>query len=248
MSLNNLQKNFAKHIFDRKQIAIIGDLPYLNQESLARLNIYRNNVFGGFSSVLSSIFSSVKNIVGEKKFKKLIEDYQKKYPSKSGNLNYYGESFPRFLSKTKPDFLSDLAKLELYFHNCYYASDVDDFDIENFKKLNPKNFFDLKFQLHPSCFLIKSKFPIFSIWKKNGKKIPTIIKAEFALVERANGSCEIHQLTEAEFVFLDNLAKEKTLYQTYQEIIKLTKKDFDIGKLLNKFITIRVVANFLTPQ
>ena len=245
MLLNKLQNNFAKHIFNRKAIAITSSLPYSNQEALARLNIYRNNVFGNFYSVLSSIYAVVKKIVGEKKFKKFVEEYQNKYHSTNGNLDNYGDKFPLFLKKQEPGFLSDLAQLELYYHQCYFAREVENFDIKKFQKLAPEKFFDLKFELHPSCFLMKSEFAIFSIWKKEAKKNIKINKPEFALIERVYDSCQIHKLSEVEFIFLDNLTKKKTLYFIYQKISKLAKEEFDIGQIMNRFIANKVISKIL---
>jgi hypothetical protein len=242
MLLKTIQNDFANHIFDRKKNKIINSLPYSNQEALARLNIYRNNVFGNFSSVLTSIFEVSKKIIGEKKFKNLIEEYQKKYPSKSGDLNEYGDNFPKLLKGLQPEFLYDLSRLELALHQCYYADDVDDFAIDNFRKISPEKFYNLTFDLHPSCFLIESEFPIFTIFKKKKKNLNK--KTEFILVERASGTCEAKLLNHEEFIFLKNLLKKKTLFQNYKNIAKLIGKEFDIGAMLNKFINNRVICNF----
>ncbi len=240
-----LQRQFSAHIFNRGDEKITDFLPYSNQESLARLNIYRNNVFGNFFSVLSMIFPAVKKNIGDKKFKKFVEDYQINHPSKNGNLDQYGDEFPIFLKKQKLAFLSDLAQLELFYHNCYFAKNVKDFDIENFKKLAPEKLFNLKFNLHPSCFLMESKFAIFSALKNDSKKSSPLKNPEFILIERVLDKCQIHKLTWMEFEFLNNLFKGKNLYQIYQKITKTTKTEFDIGKMLNKFITSRIIAEYL---
>jgi hypothetical protein len=95
--------------------------------------------------------------------------------------------------------------------------------------------------------VISSKFPIFSIWKDNiengGKKKIPLKNSEFALVERLSGKVTIHKITEEEFLFLKNISK-KTLYKTYEEITKITKKECDIGGLVNRFIGSGVITNF----
>ncbi len=242
MSLKKIQDSFSNHIFDRKKTTIINFLPYSNQEALARLNIYRNNIFGNFSSVLESIFEVSKKIIGPKKFKNLVENYQKKYPAKSGNLDDYGDNFPKLLKTLKPAFLYDLSRLELLFHNSYYSNNAKDFDINKFQKINPEDFFKLTFDLHPSCFLLKSEFPIFTIFTKKKKILSK--KSEFVLIERACGACEVKNLDLIEFTFLENLSKKKNLFQTYKKIVNLTKKEIDIGAMLNKFINNKVICNF----
>ncbi len=241
--LAKLQENFCAHIFNRNRKNITKSLPYSNQETLARLNIYRNNVFGNFEGVLESIFPLVKKISGAKEFKKIVENYCVKNPSLSGNLNLFGDNFPKFL---KP-LLSDIARLELASHHCYYAAEVADFDIKNFQNLAPEKLFKLRFELHPSCFFIESRFAIFNIWQNfiNDKKIKKTApkKTEILLVERGRGNCAVQKLSPVEFIFLQNLHNKKTLYQTYQKMVKVSK-DCDIGSILNKFISLRIITKF----
>jgi hypothetical protein len=187
-NLGKLQQNFSDHIFNRRKVSILSSFSYSSQEALARLNIYRNNVFGNFSSVLSSIFEVTKKKLGEKKFDELVEKYCVKFSSKSGNLDDYGSEFPQFLKKIKPAFLSDLARLEWLYHQSYLSAEAGNFDVEKFKKIIPENFQNLCFELHPSCFLLRSKFAIFSLWKNgiedNLKKKVVVNRPEFVLVGR----------------------------------------------------------------
>ncbi len=244
-NLAKLQQNFCWHIFDRNKKEIANILPYSNQEALARLNIYRNNVFGNFVGVLEMIFPATKKFLGQKEFIKIAENYCVKNPSISGNLNSFGDNFPKFLKVE----VADLARLELALHHCYYVAEVKDFDIKKFQKLAPEKLFDLRFELDPSCFLIESKFMIYNIWQdfiaeKRIKK--TIIKKpQTLLVERARGDCEVRELNKVEFIFLKNLKENKTLYQTYQKMMR-AEKNCDIGSILNKFISLRIITNTIS--
>jgi hypothetical protein len=247
-----LQQNFCTHLFDKKSTEIINSLPYSKQEALARLNIYRNNVFGNFESVLSSIYPAIKRLVGEDYFEKLVLDFCKKYPSRSGNLDDFGSEFPQFLQQTrrkhKLPYLPDTARLELFFHQAYFCKDAVDFDLKKFQKIPPEDFFNLTFKLHPSCFLIASKFPIFSIWQSNvNEKKPkklSLQQAESALISKALGQVEIIKLSPAEFIFLENVSKEKNLFETYKKILRRTKSDCNIGKILQKFVAAKIINNF----
>ena len=92
---------------------------------------------------------------------------------------------------------------------------------------------------------MESKFAIFSALKNDSKKSSPLKNPEFILIERVLDKCQIHKLTWMEFEFLNNLFKGKNLYQIYQKITKTTKTEFDIGKMLNKFITSRIIAEHL---
>ncbi len=243
--LLDIQRIFFHHIFDEGDTKILNLLPYSSQESLARLNIYRNNIFGGTSSVLYSIFEATKKVIGEDRFEELSQSYAKKHHSKSGNLNDYGVEFPQFIAKESLPFISDLSRLEWYYHICYYAKDVPDFDVEVLQKLSQEKLPNLKFKLHPSCYLLESEFGIFSFWKglidgKKRKKLPSKDR-EFLLVERASGARNIRQLNREEFLFLDNIQKQKTLYETYEVIRRKMKRDVDVGKIMQNFISLRIL-------
>ncbi len=251
-NISTLQKNFARHIYQESNKRIIDSLPYSNQEALARLNIYRNNVFGNFDSVLESIFEATKKVVGAKYFSQIAAQYHQRHFSRSGNLDHYGDKFPDFIKhiskQHKLAYLHDLCRLELLYHQAYFVKNVDDFDIKKFQKIPQEKFFNLTFELHPSCFLFSSKFPIFTIWKeslkKSGRKKISLTEAELALVSRASGKLEITKMSPEEFVFLSNLKQQKTLFETYKKILRLTKKECDIGALLQAFINSRVITNF----
>ncbi len=251
-----LQKDFVSHIYKKSDQKILDLLPYSKAESLSRLSIYRNNVFGNFTSVLESVYEVVQKLVGEEYFLSLAEKYAKKYPSKSGNLDNYGEYFSEFLKQKKMQhklpYLSDIAKLEYLFHKCYFSKEADDFDIENFQKISPEDFSNLTLKLHPSVFLLKSKFSIFSIWKDNiendGKNKISIENSECVLIDRANGNSEVKSLSREEFIFLSEIEKQNKLYEVYKKIARNNKKEGsdepDIGKLLEKFIQLRIINNF----
>jgi len=235
-----LQKQFASHIFDKKDVAITKFTSYSSGEALARLNIYRNNVLGNFESVLSSIFIVTKKILGEKKFTKLVLEYSEKFPSKTGNLDDFGNFFPQFIGKVEGLYLKDLAQLELLYHHSYFAAETKEkFNIEKFKKLPPEKFFDLTFKVDSSCVLFATKFPIFSIWQ-NSKKSKSLPKPEFMLVY----SYKILKLSEEEFLFLSLIQKGKKLYDIYKSLNKKTKKEIDVGGILNKFISNGVIINY----
>lgn len=250
-----LQKDFKNHLYQKNHEKIIATLPYSKQEALARLNIYRNNVFGNFNGVLQSIYEVVEKLVGKEYFAQICALYHQKYFSKSGNLDNYGNDFAKFLKEEKTNhkiaFLPDLARLELCYHKSYFADIAPQFPLEKFQKLSQKKFFNLQFQLHPSCFLLTSKFAVFSIWKSNiekksSKKIDAA-QPEFAMVERASTRVNIHKISQEEFLFLKNISK-KTLFKTYEEIVKITGVEFDIGALVNKFITNGIIINFKTKE
>lgn len=248
----NLQEKFIKHIYQSSNEEILDNLPYSKEEALARMEIYRNNIFGNYLSVLSSNYEVVENLVGEEYFEKLALSFCQKYHSKSGNLDDYGFEFPNFIKSKKKqhklDYLHEIANLELLYHKSYFIADNNEFNLENFQKISEEDFFNLTFTLHKSCFLLSSKFPLFSIWKdnieNNGKNKINLNKKEFILIDNALGKVMMSNLSEEEFIFLDQISKGKNLYETYKIINRKIKKEVDIGQILQKFISSRTINNF----
>ena len=240
MSLRQLQQNFANHIFKKSDRKILQELAYSDQEALARLNIYRNNVLGSFESALSSTFNVTQKILGAVKFVELTQKYCRKFPSKSGNLNEFGQDFPQFLSRYQPRYLKDLSQLELLHNQAFLnGKSATVFDVEKFKKLPAEKFTQLTFELDPSCTLLASKFAIFTIWKK-GSAVKNFLKPELVAIY----SDQVLLLSAEEFLFLSLIRKQKNLYEIYKLLCRKIKKEADVGKLINRFISNGVIVRF----
>jgi len=238
--LLKLQRDFSSHLFDKKNTIVIKNISSAKDEALARLNVYRNNVYSNFESVLSSTFPIIKKILGEKKFEQLIEKYCLKFPSQSGNLDEFGLKFPNLFLQDKALYLKDLARLEILFHQSVFTQKIENkFDIKKFQKLSPEKFYDLAFTIHPHCKLFSSKFAIFSIWQK-GREVKNFRKPEFMLVFEER----VLKLSEEEFLFLLLLQKKKKLYEIYKKLYQKTKSEVDIGKFIQHFILNGIIINY----
>jgi len=238
--LAKIQQNFAKHIYKKSDKKILNETIHSDIEALERLNIYRNNVLGNFESILSSIFIVTKKIIGDKKFDELTQKFCQKFPSKSGDLNEFGTEFPQFIKSCEPKYLKDLAQLELFYHQSYFAAKPKkEFDLDKFKKIKAEDFSKIIFTLNPSCILLASKFAIFSIWQKE-QKIKNFAKPEFTAIH----SNKILSLSAEEFLFLSLILQKKPLYKIYESLCKKSKKEIDIGALINRFIADGTIIKF----
>lgn len=236
--LLQIQRQFSHHIFNKFDEKILEEISCQKEEALSRLNIYRNNVLGNFESVLSSIFPVTKKILGKENFELLVGKYCKKFPSKSGDLNEFGKEFPELLTRCQTTYLKDLARLELFYHQSYFAAKAKEkFDVAKIKNLPAEEFYNLIFTIDPSCVLLASKFAVFSIWKSE-KKIKNYAKPQSVLI----CSDKILKLSEEEFLFLALIQKQKKLFEIYKTLRKKTKKEvarkeIDIGKFINRFVS-----------
>lgn len=251
MKLQQLQKEFAAHLYNKKKDKIFDVIQKDAVPVNKRLQIYHNNVFGNFDSVLEMVYPKTKEVVGDDYFENLANIYHQKYRSLTGNLDDYGKYFPNIISNLKKEhqliYLKDLAKLEWFYHQLYFSKDAQPIDVIKLQNLKEKDYYQVKFKLHPSCKIIKSTYPIFTIWninKKSTKKINLNKNSgEMILLERCHFKSNIHKLDEQEYQFLQMIKKQNNIYQIYKNISKIYP-EFDIGALINKYISNGVLSEF----
>lgn len=252
MKLKEIQEEFAKHIYDKTQNKVFDVIDESDIDKNERLEIYRNNVLGNFDTALELTYEVIKKLVGDQYFESLSKKYHQKYRSKSGNLDDYGNYFHRLISSLKKEhqlpYLSDIAKLEWRYHLAYFAANTTPLDTKKLQQVPEENFSELIFKLHPSCHLFSSQYPVFTIWnnvRKNFKKEINIKnkKGELILIERSHLKTNIHNLSEIEYMFLQNIKKKSTLYKIYETLGKVDPQ-IAIGLLVNKFVSNGVLNNF----
>ena len=69
------------------------------------------------------------------------------------------------------------------------------------------------------------------------------LKKEYILIERSGQQTNIHNLSKPELLFLKYIKNNQNLYEIYQNISQ-EFPDFDIGSLMNKFISNGTIVNY----
>jgi Putative DNA-binding domain len=106
--------------------------------ALERLAIYGYAYYARLLECLRDEFPVLKHALGEELFDAFAAEYLEQYPSHSYTLFQLGANFPRFLAETRPDregegspatdwpdFLIDLATLELTFNEVFDGAGVE---------------------------------------------------------------------------------------------------------------------------
>ncbi len=155
-----------------------------------RFDVYRNNVTVSLTEALELGFPVIRKLVGSGNFKLLASAYLRRHPPHSPLMMHFGADMPSFLSKFEPTrhtgYLPDVARLELAIRDSYHAADADPIDPAELEALPPQVLTDSRMQLAPSLRLVRSPWPIFSIWRFNveeGAKTPEMV-TEDVLVAR----------------------------------------------------------------
>jgi hypothetical protein len=162
-SLRELQQSFAAALRD-PDVACAVFPP-------ANLGVYRNNGRIAFREALERKYPVVRRRVGDDYFRQLGLLYRERFPSRSGDLHYYGRDFPAFLDEYLAGgdyaWLADLARLEWLRVESAFAPDLPPLGADALALHPGATLEHLVFGLQPSLRLLSSPFPVFSVWLAN---------------------------------------------------------------------------------
>ncbi|HDZ80864.1 MAG TPA: DUF2063 domain-containing protein [Roseobacter sp.] len=202
-----------------------------------RYDVYRNNVTHSLIAALRTAFPLVCKILGSKSFAGLAPAFVRSHPPRSPLMMHYGAEFPQFLANfpelSKFGFLSDCAKLDLAFRASYHAADSLSIDPTAFQTLPPDVVMQERLKLAPSTRVLRSRWPIFDIWRFNNvinAPKPTL-QAQDVLITRPEFDPQPHLLPTGAASWLDRLGKGDTFGEAYDSALATTP-EFDLSKSL----------------
>ncbi|HEX9391535.1 MAG TPA: DNA-binding domain-containing protein [Usitatibacteraceae bacterium] len=218
-----------------------------------RLEIYRYNVLANLRGALADIYPVVQAIVGEAFFRHAAEQFIRVCPSRSGDLNQFGQDWAAFLA-TYPHardlpYLADVAKLEWAWHESFHAADHAAFDLARLSSVAPEQHGRLRFQLHSSVRLLSSGFPLFHIWEVNqpgyggAMELDWTTGGDHLLIHRQGVEVSIHRLEPAAWKFLRALSAGAELEQAAEQALE-ADAEFDLQGFLLQSVQCDVIVNF----
>jgi hypothetical protein len=222
MNLHNLQENFINYLYNPNKNDILSAISDNVIQSEKLLQIYRNNLFKNLQNSLKITFPLIYKYLGDAEFQKISYQYIIQNPSKSNNLDNYGERF----CYDQNDFLKNLSKFEWLCHLSFLAADSKLITQEDLQKIDPEKLFNLKFTLNPAIFLLKSNYDFESQKKKQINY----------LIYRENNKVKTEKIIQNQFLFLTEIKNGLTLFEIYE------KYEIDIGKLLAKYINYGILS------
>lgn len=189
-----------------------------------RLAIYSHAYFGRLQECLRAEFPVLLQALGDKLFNLFTFDYLQHYPSRSYTLNRLGENFPNHLARTRPDaaaprdareswpdFIIELATLELAFLEVYDGLGIEGqllpdgriiraLPVEHVLALRP---------MPASCLrLFAFRYPVgpyfLAVRRKEKPQLPEPAES-FVAMTRRNYRVVLHELTSSQYAFLEAL-------------------------------------------
>jgi len=190
-----------------------------------RFAVYRNNVMASLAAALARRYPVIERLVG-------------------------GEFFGAFGPARQLPYLADVARLEAARTRAYHAEDATPLGADGFAALDAEALGDIRLQLHPSAAILRSPFPIVTIWAMNSGELEPrpieIGQGEDALVVRPRLDVEIRALPPGGAAFLQSLADGLPL----RDAIGVALADhsgFDLTGNLAGLIGSGVVSAILSP-
>ena len=187
----------------------------------ARLAIHRQNVVGNLGKALGLAFPAVDRLVGAEFFADAARWFAVERPPRTACLDDYGAEFPDFLAEWVPaaslPYLADVARLEWAVDMALHAPDDATLDIAALRDA-AADAGRLRFAAHPAVSLVRSDYPVNSIWRAvlDGDDV-ALAAIDLGsgpvqlIVERRAGSVDIARLDEPEWRFAAALFDGATL-------------------------------------
>lgn len=219
--------------------------------------VYRNNYRGNLHDTLASAYPVIRQLVGEDFFRLLAKHFIGQHASRSGNLHRYGSEMAEFLTHFEQTlhlvYLPDMARLEWAYHRSYFADNAPPFDLSRLANVAPDSYAGLHWQLHPSCALLTTAYPVAAIWQAhqdgvNGDfNIDLQSGGDSLLVYRNGLNVDIVRIAPASLQWLDQLRQNIGMGDATEATLSV-HPDFNVATTLQHWIAQGVLVDFDTSQ
>jgi hypothetical protein len=220
----------------------------------SRFGVYRNNVMAGLINAIAARYPVARRLLWDDAFNRVASLYVMTEPPRSPVLLEYGDGFPQFLRNigqaASADYLADVAELEAARVRAYHAADATPLSRGTLAALSPDGLADMRLRLHPSVTLIKSRFPVVSIWEANCQANDNMLatwRPECALVARPHLQVEVRRLTPGVHEFFEALANGHSIGEAIERGSASTP-DFDLAECFNILIASEIVVGLEPPE
>jgi hypothetical protein len=244
-SLRDLQVDVLKAVLSAEdgraaRLVVARGIP-----AMRRLGIYANNARVNFHESLQASFPAVLRLVGEEYFHQCAREYQKRYPSTCGDLQYTGTRLPDYLAELHVNdefrYLGDVARLEWLRQETLISADHRPLDFEKLAAIAPSEYAELRFRLHPSARLFDSEYPCWNIWQANvaSDGEPEIIDLatgpDRLLLIRRTLQIEAHRLSHGERSFLIAVREGEGFERAVEDGVNCDS-EFSAAAALQRFV------------
>jgi hypothetical protein len=217
-----MQADFAAALLDPDTVVPDGLSDPHGRPAPKRFSIYRNNVVASLTRALEAAFPTVRKLVGDEFFAAMAVVFLRAHPPTSRIMMLYGDALPGWLEKFPPvahlGYLPDVARLDQAMRESYHSADADPLTKDEIRHLTEADLGGMRLILAPSLRLIRSRWPIQSIWVANAEGGPAPRPgAETALILRPQYDPRPYRISPADGAFVQALMEGLTLGQSLDQ-------------------------------
>jgi hypothetical protein len=217
-----MEASFAAAVLDPDAAVPAGIVDPLGRPAPKRFSVYRNNVASSLTRALEAAFPTVRRLVGDDFFAAMASVFLRAHPPRARVMMLYGDDLPGWLEGFPPvahlGYLPDVARLDQAMRESYHAADSEPLPEDGFQRLLGGDIASLRLRLAPSLRLIRSRYPIQSIWAATFESGPSPQPgAEAALVLRPIFDPRPVRLSAADGAFVEALLRGQTLGQSLDD-------------------------------
>jgi hypothetical protein len=251
----SFQTSFADALLDADRPIPRGVIAHNAAIPARRFAVYRNNVVTGLVKALRNRFPIVEKIVGEDFFTAMARLFVIAQPPRSPLLAAYGDGFPAFVAAFEPardlPYLADVTRLEAARTRACHAADATPLEADRFATLDGEAAGDLRIAIHPSTEIVRSQFPVVTIWAMNSgeQKLAPIEdwRGEDALVARPYLDVQVRTLPPGGAAFLLALTAGRSVREAAEAAL-VDDPDFDLTCNLAGLIGSGLARDIIVPE
>ncbi|WP_176256707.1 multinuclear nonheme iron-dependent oxidase [Derxia lacustris] len=119
-----------------------------------RLALYRGNLAAHAGTALRGAYPAIAEALGDDALDRIARQLIRQHPSRSGNLDAWGEALPGFLAGQAEPALADLARLDWARHLAWSAPDAPALALADLAAADPEAVADWRLASHPAAALV----------------------------------------------------------------------------------------------
>lgn len=230
-----MQSTFANALLDVDRPVPARLTSHTAKRPERRFAVYRNNVVASLIEALRAKFPATERIVGAELFRAMARLFAVALPPRSKILHAYGDDFGDFIAGFEPTadivYLADVARLEAARTRAYHAADAGPLTAADFAEVDADIIGALQPGLHPSLELLRSRYPVVTIWSMNAGEMELgpigDYSAEDALILRPQWDVVVRRLPPGGAAFIEALQQHRTLAEAAEHALSADTR-FDL--------------------